>query len=29
MLKEMAYIPKAYQENKRKRFMLDGVELGI
>ena len=29
ILKELGYIPKGYQENKRIRYMLNGVELDI
>jgi adenylate cyclase class 2 len=29
ILKELGYIPKGYQENKRVQYMLDGVEIDI
>jgi len=29
MLKELGYLPKAYQENRRTRYMLNGVEVDI
>lgn len=29
ILKELGYVPKSYQENKRCRYMLDGVEIDI